>query len=96
MVTESNRVRDQLNLPGFVMVPVDRTEPHAVTLRDWFAGMWIAGTASHRNTPDINDMGKAMKVAIQAYRVADAMLAERFASADERALGESVENGESI
>lgn len=63
---------------GFMLVPIDTTQPAAVSLRDWFAGMWIAGAAGHHNMPDISDEEKAVRVAQTAYRVADAMLHARI------------------
>lgn len=54
-----------------------------VPLRDWFAGMWVAGAAAHRDTPQITDLDKAARIAEQAYRVADAMLLCRSLHADE-------------
>ncbi|QOJ14590.1 MAG: hypothetical protein HRU75_08030 [Planctomycetia bacterium] len=63
---------------GFMVVPIDTSQPAAVSLRDWFAGMWIAGVGSHHNTPDINDDEKARRIAAIAYRVADAMLHARI------------------
>jgi sirohydrochlorin ferrochelatase len=43
-----------------------------MTLRDWFAGM-----ALFHHFVSVNDSAEADKVAVLAYEVADAMLAER-------------------
>lgn len=58
-------------------------EVFPIPLRDWFAGMWVAGAAAHRDTPQITDLDKAARVAEQAYRVADAMLLCRSLHAED-------------
>ena len=50
---------------------VVREQWPGMSLRDWFAGMAVAGFASK------HDHGKADVYAIDAYRIADAMIAER-------------------
>jgi hypothetical protein len=52
-----------------------------VSLRDWFAGMATAGILSgqlapHESAPDSPEQAAA-RVAEQAYRIADALLAQR-------------------
>lgn len=59
------------------------SEGFPIPLRDWFAGMWVAGAAAHRDTPQITDLDKAARIAEQAYRVADAMLLCRSLHAEE-------------
>jgi hypothetical protein len=46
---------------------------HGITMRDWFAGQALA----NRNIEDHCGPNWAIRVAEQAYRIADAMLAER-------------------
>lgn len=43
-----------------------------MTLRDWFAGQWLAGIMAHPSAGD-----KAEELAECAYRQADAMLSAR-------------------
>lgn len=85
MAGEEAALHRAIQAAGFMVVPVDTTQPAAVALRDWFAGMWIAGAASHHNTPEINDDEKARRIAQTAYRVADAMIQSRVP--EDRALG---------
>ena len=47
-----------------------------MTLRDWFAGQFIASLATIQIFPD-NEAPSPEKSAVFAYRYADAMLAER-------------------
>ncbi len=84
MLAEEKTARSAAEAAGFVLVPMSTTEPAAVTLRDWFAGMWLAGAAGHHNTPDILDTPKAQRLAEQAYRVADALIAVRAPEAKTR------------
>lgn len=84
MSTDEKALRAAIETAGFVMVPMATTEPAAISLRDWFAGMWVAGAAGHHNMPDISDDAKARRVAEQAYRVADALLAQRGGEAKGR------------
>ena len=77
MSADDKLIRTAAENAGFVMVPMSTTDPVAITLRDWFAGMWIAGTAGHHNTPEVADDEKAQRIAQQAYRVADALLGMR-------------------
>ena len=79
MSADEKSLRTAAENAGFVMVPMSTTDPAAITLRDWFAGMWAAGLAGHHNTPDISDDAKARRIAEQAYRVADALVALRTA-----------------
>ncbi|MBL8880859.1 MAG: hypothetical protein JNG88_17230 [Phycisphaerales bacterium] len=63
--------------------PDGASEQLPIPLRDWFAGMWVAGAAAHRDTPQITDLDKASRIAEQAYRVADAMLLCRSLHAED-------------
>ena len=65
------------------MIPIDNTGGHTevryegMMLRDWFAGRWISGSSTIM-TEDYVDEAHAKMLAQEAYRVADAMLAERL------------------
>jgi hypothetical protein len=91
MSGDESGLRQAAERAGFVLVPMTTSEPAAISLRDWFAGMWIAGAAGHHNTPDITDESKARRVASQAYRVADALVLERVGEAGSIAKPVAVE-----
>jgi hypothetical protein len=46
-----------------------------MTLRDWFAGQALAGLIARSEHP--GSMGEPKEISNDAYRIADAMLAER-------------------
>lgn len=72
---------EQENPPAFPNLSPHSSGPHiakrdGMTLRDYFAGQALAGKLASDNPGGI-DRGYAAQVAVQAYWVADAMLAER-------------------
>lgn len=79
MATSPNRPRDE----GPPQGQENGSDPSPIPLRDWFAGMWVAGAAAHRDTPLITDLDKASRIAEQAYRIADAMLLCRSLQSDD-------------
>ena len=62
-----------LKIDGFKKLGCTR----GMTLRDYFAGQFIMGNATHSVGPDETLETYLSKSAIMAYKIADAMLAER-------------------
>jgi hypothetical protein len=62
------------NQPAFPVSTIDGFTQDGMTLRDWFAGQALAGLLAH---PDSNIQWIADYGAGRAYKMADAMLAER-------------------
>jgi hypothetical protein len=55
--------------------PFTNPEDRGMTLRDWFAGQWLIGTAVD-STVDWSDLTRPT-IAEMAYKVADAMMEAR-------------------